>query len=312
VATVGIDISGWQPNEVPGDWLFVVVKTTDGLSVANPKAGSQWDFARRHPLRGLYHYARPGHSGGNAQAAFFAQDAIRRGFRPGVDLWQLDCENKGNELVTGPQWEGFVNSFMAEARAQLGARGFLYAGRYFHPEVFGRLCAVYPWWLPDYGPNDGDPHPFGAPANPVIHQFTTEPGSVDRNRVYNQAAWAALMGATPARQPYTAPQRMEGDAMPTAYSNVHTEAPHTQVASVMPSGDFYAFGENCHILVNGDPAHEVKLEATPFGRVVRANWAEGEQFLGSEAWGANGFTLLFVMSNGQCGERHYAFTAGNK
>lgn len=197
VGSVGIDISGVQPAEVPGDWLFVVVKTTEGLSVVNPLASQQWAFAQRSPFRGLYHYARPhpgaGALSGLAQAKVFADDALTRGFRKGVDLVQLDCEQTGNENVSSADWSAFVPAFMDSVLARLGALSFVYVGRFFHADVFGPLVqhGRYNWWLPDYGPNNGQVHPLAAGVLPVIHQYSSA-GGLDRNVIANPAAWSML------------------------------------------------------------------------------------------------------------------------
>lgn len=194
---VGIDISGVQPAQVPGDWLFVVVKTTEGTSVVNPKASAQWAFAGQFPHRGLYHYARP-RMGGSVQGAAvqqaktFCDDALSRGFRPNVDLWQLDCEGMENEAVTNADWLSFVPSFMGYALAQLGSAGFVYVGRYFAQPAFSTLLERYAWWLPDYGPNNGQDHGLPAGVLPVIHQFTSD-GGLDKNVVTDPARFASLL-----------------------------------------------------------------------------------------------------------------------
>jgi hypothetical protein len=112
----GIDISGVQDVAVAaGDWMFVVVKTTESLSVVNPLADEQWAAIKPGARRGLYHYARPGLSPARSQAGMFCEDALRRGFKPGQDLWQLDVEGQLNENVTRSAWEGFITEFMEHA-----------------------------------------------------------------------------------------------------------------------------------------------------------------------------------------------------
>jgi hypothetical protein len=180
MATVGIDISHYQPNEIPGDWLFVVVKLTEGTHVANTSVAAQWAFASRYPNRGFYHYARPHHSSGAAQADFFADQALARGFRPGVDMWQLDVEGMLNEDVSGAEWAAFVPAFMNRALARLGQRGFLYVGQFFHAEALAPYTNTYRWWLPNYGPNDGNVHQLPGGVKPVIHQYSSA-GGLDRN-----------------------------------------------------------------------------------------------------------------------------------
>jgi hypothetical protein len=219
MASVGIDISGFQPNAVPGDWLFVVVKLTEGQTVVNPKADAQWRFAQGFPFRGFYHYARPAVSDGRTQAQTFAVQALARGFRKGIDWWQLDCEGDGNDGVNAGQWTAFVNDFFATGRQLLGGMGFLYASRAFMPDAFGALCARYPWWLPDYGPFDnGQLHPLPPGVEPVIHQFTGN--GLDLNVIHNPQALAVLLvAANPKATVPTLPKvRQEFDPAPRAIS----------------------------------------------------------------------------------------------
>ncbi len=188
---VGIDISGFQPDDVPGQWDFIVVKSTEGMRVVNPRVDNQWANAAR-TTRGLYHYARPGISDGGSQATVFAADALARGFVPGQDMWQLDAEDGGNDGVGN--WGQFIDQFMAVALVKLGARGFLYAGWPF-VQAHGLQGHIqrYKWWLPAYGRNDGNVNPYapGTPSNlVVIHQFTSA-GGLDQNRIVDAVAYQA-------------------------------------------------------------------------------------------------------------------------
>ena len=196
---VGIDVSGFQADDVPGDYEFCVVKSTQGTAVSNPKVAAQWQAASRHPRRGLYHYARPNQHAGNIEANYFADDAVARGFQPGKDMWQLDAEGQMNENVAPETWRAYVDAFMGVALARLGKAGYLYIGWPFYLEQYGHdtgTLAKYHWWLPDYGPNDGNVHDFasGVPANlVVIHQFTSH-GNLDQNRVANRLVYDAAFG----------------------------------------------------------------------------------------------------------------------
>lgn len=193
----GIDISGVQPPTIPGTWEFVVVKLTEGGQVVNPDAGEQWVFAHTAPRRGFYHYARPAISDGATQARVFAVQALARGFRPGLDMWQLDAEGMLNTTVDAAAWRTFIDAFMLTAISLLGTAGFLYIGWPFYRQQYGndlRALQRWPWWDPDYGRNDGARHPIspGAPANlVVIHQFTSA-GGLDRNAIADGARFASL------------------------------------------------------------------------------------------------------------------------
>ncbi len=195
---IGIDISGDQDvSIVAGDWIFVVVKTTEDLSVVNPLADDQWTAIKPGVRRGLFHYARPGLASVQAQVDAFCDDALQRGFEPGQDMWQLDCEAQGNETVPASAWETFVAAFMDRTLDRLGPLGFLYLGQFFLPDdTTARLTARFNWWLPDYGdPNDGTLHPLATDVRPVIHQFTSENPHVDRNVIHDTEKWQQLTGA---------------------------------------------------------------------------------------------------------------------
>ncbi len=208
-SNIGIDVSGYQ-DEPAGDWLFVVLKTTQGLAVVNPKADAQWAYAAKYQHHGVYHYATPhaaDGSDGSGQANFFADDALRRGFRKDVDIWMLDCEYELNQAVSSDAWHRFATDFLTTATARLGKVGFLYVGQYFDPPAFADLITEYPWWDPNYGTNDGQVHPLPAGIHPVLQQYTSA-GNLDKSVVLDQARWNALTGAqapAPAPQPAPAP-----------------------------------------------------------------------------------------------------------
>src|SRR5262245_58574297 len=106
IATVpGIDISHFQDPFPEGDWDFVVVKATEGITFRDGMLDSHWENAARFPRRGAYHYSRPanGHTGAE-QAHFFADTMLARGFQPDVDMWQLDVEGDKNAGVPAQLW----------------------------------------------------------------------------------------------------------------------------------------------------------------------------------------------------------------
>lgn len=189
---IGIDISGFQAdNASQGDWLFVCVKATEGHAVVNPRLRAQWANIGPGTLRGLYHYARPLMGRGADQANAFADAALTLSppFRPGVDFWQLDCEQQGNDGISGTTWQVFVRDFYAQAARRLGRRGFVYRGEFFNRTELDALGL--PWWAPDYGPDNGEDHGLPAGIVAVIHQFSSKP--MDVNRVANPILWAAVM-----------------------------------------------------------------------------------------------------------------------
>lgn len=201
-ATVGIDISAAQGSVAPGPWLFVVHKATEGHDYVDPRFKERYATLASPPaLRGAYHYARPGDGfDGKAQAQFFAVTVIAAGFKPGVDMFQLDCESMGNFGVNGAAWAAFIEAFMLEATKLLGKRGFLYMGWPWAVTTLGaalatQLVGKYPWWLPDYGINDGQVHSVSAPfevwGDIVLHQYSSF-GALDRNVIGNAAKWAQV------------------------------------------------------------------------------------------------------------------------
>lgn len=195
--SVGIDISHYQPAIPGGPWLFAVHQATEGSGFSDPTFAGRYEALRMvAPIVGAYHYARPLQSNGVSQANRFADTAIAAGFKPGIDIWQLDAEDGENGGISNPLWFQFIEQFMQQAEVRLGKRGFLYAGwPFLVAHGLATLATKYNWWLPDYSVNDGNVHPVQTPAayTPyvVIHQFTSH-DSLDQNVVQNVATWDAL------------------------------------------------------------------------------------------------------------------------
>lgn len=195
----GIDISQWQSAIAPGTWDFIFARAThDGLGVDLMFDRHFPNALTRSSRRGAYHFAKPIVSTGAAQAQHFAQVCKANGFRVGVDAWALDFE--ANALGSHAANVAWIRDFMATARTLLGARGLLYVGWPYFVETCGEenlaLLHEHPWWLPAYGPNDGQPHTYSAPFIPCVHQYTSRGGvnlsGLDVNRVLDTAAWARL------------------------------------------------------------------------------------------------------------------------
>lgn len=194
--TDGIDVSHYQADaQLAGDWLFVVHAVGDGLNFVDPVFARR--FTAQQGLRGAYLYGRPGESDGKTQANHFADEALAAGFKPGIDLWQLDAEHGENEGVTAQQWSQFIPAFMWQAFARLGRRAFFYAGwPFLEANGLTELVKTFQWWLPDYGPNDGTVHPVQVPADHadyvVLHQYTSK-DNLDRNVVANTTRWENIV-----------------------------------------------------------------------------------------------------------------------
>jgi GH25 family lysozyme M1 (1,4-beta-N-acetylmuramidase) len=197
-SAVGIDISHYQGTIPGGPWLFAVHSVGDGLTYTDPSFAGRYQALRMvAPIVGAYIYARPVQSSGTDQAKRFAVLALAAGFRKGVDIWQLDAEGGENDNISGAVWRTFIDEFMLVATDLLGDRGFLYAGWPFLMSLgLTDLVTHYDWWLPDYGPNDGQIHPVQVSpeiaADVVIHQYTSA-GNLDQNVVLNVQKWDAIL-----------------------------------------------------------------------------------------------------------------------
>ncbi len=143
----GIDVSNHQGYI---DWAavagagkrFALLKATEGLHYVDPYLGLNWAESKANGLcRGAYHFARPQHGSGAAQAHYFL-DALR--LEPG-DLLALDLED-------GPPGSGlgaFALDFLLTCYAETGCRPLLYTGHYFIREhaVDQPALAEYGLWL---------------------------------------------------------------------------------------------------------------------------------------------------------------------
>lgn len=208
----GIDISKYQSAIPPGTWDFVFARATHDATGVDPLFETHFPNAlTRSARRGAYHFANPSESSGAAQATHFAQVCLANGFNKYVDLWALDFEE--GALGSHAANVAWIREFMATVTALLGARGLLYVGWPYFVESCGvenvALLHEHPWWLPAYGPNDGQPHSYQAPFVPCVHQYTSRGGpnrsGLDLDRVLDTATWAHLLGSSPAPVPKPKP-----------------------------------------------------------------------------------------------------------
>lgn len=178
-------------NIPPGKWeaeWYQATHDTAGLDVG---FASHWPSMG--PVRGAYHFARPGASSGASQATLFVSRVKVCGWQPGKDLWMLDVEVDG---LNGQALHDWIVEFMETAKASLGDRGFLYIGFPFYVTHVSHkdfsLLQRYRWWLPDFGPDDGTEHPIqgGEPFPPILHQYTMIP--FDQSSIINRAEWDKL------------------------------------------------------------------------------------------------------------------------
>lgn len=197
-----IDISYAQGAIPAGNWDGVIVQLTHDTHGIDVMGERHFHDAARWPVRGGYHYANPQASDAATQAALFVNRTTALGFRRGVDCWALDFEE--HALSSADANRSWITAWMAYATGALGARGFLYVG-WPYAQASGldaKFLQRFNWWLPAYGPNDGQPHDPVCPFAPVLHQYTSRGGpggtGLDVSRVLDQSGWDRMFGAAPA------------------------------------------------------------------------------------------------------------------
>lgn len=147
----------------------VIVKLSEGVNIADPKASANCDGARAAGIvpEG-YHFARLA-----AAATANAQQAITRAQACGVTRVWLDFEDPNNPL--GPEDSTtWVLAFLAAiGEAGLSAGFYTYSGYASHLAPHAELAA-YPLWLANYGSNDGTwPPTRRAPSLPAPWETLT-------------------------------------------------------------------------------------------------------------------------------------------
>jgi lysozyme len=99
----GIDVSDWQGPHFPwhqyhGEISFAMIKATEGATITDPDFHANWIAARDDAgvaVRLAYHFARPGQSEPEVQAARLTAVARAAGMRS-EDHFMLDWEDAGN------------------------------------------------------------------------------------------------------------------------------------------------------------------------------------------------------------------------
>lgn len=189
----GCDVSAFQGPIEPewfDQWDFVIVRAFDRHGNLDARFLANWRAAEGRTLRGAYGWPKPEadnrHLG--AQLVTVAADA---------------------ELGVWADWEPSQEYGLAsleELAAYLEGCGDrlkgVYAGLFVYPSDAPDWLGRVPWWVPNYGPNDGERHAV-EPASRVyrdwqIHQFSSRGsgpngGALDLNYAPT-LAWA--MGGT--------------------------------------------------------------------------------------------------------------------
>jgi lysozyme len=158
---LGCDVSHWQGSPDfsavrASGREFVVLKATEGTDVADAQLAANRSRAHAAGLVvGLYHYARAGDPG--AEADWFARTA---GELSDGEFVCLDWEVPGDPV-------GWCGSWLAAVEQRLGVRSFVYLNRSLRdghdwtPVIHGG----HPLWLARY---DGSTHPVGSGRWPAL------------------------------------------------------------------------------------------------------------------------------------------------
>lgn len=168
--TLGHDVSGWQGDV---DWpaaaetgaKFVYIKATEGTGYRSPHFTQQYNGSYDVGLiRGAYHFARPGVSGGAAQAEYFVSNG---------GGWSADGKTLPGalDIEYNPYGETCYDKSPAEMIAWIGD----FSTRYH--ELTGRYPVIYTstsWWATCTG-NSAE---FGA-TNPLwLARYAPEIGAL--------------------------------------------------------------------------------------------------------------------------------------
>jgi GH25 family lysozyme M1 (1,4-beta-N-acetylmuramidase) len=163
----GGDISHWQDDPLNFSasekaglrWLYH--KCTEGTTYVDPKYASRIIAIRKVMPAGAYHFAKPGSSGGLAQAQWFLRQAkLRDG-----DMWaMLDLEDRANLGIGAlTDWTGRFIDFI---KAETGSPAFIYTP-FDLEDDFG--C---PLWTARYSNTNAAPKVPKPWKRYTIHQFT--------------------------------------------------------------------------------------------------------------------------------------------
>ena len=203
----GIDISGWQPDLVPGNMDgtdFIIVKATGGAGYKNSCFAGHADATlAAGKLLGCYHYARDRGYEGSAEAE---ADNFVSAFKPyiGKAIPFLDWE--AHALGLGVSW---AKAWLKRVYEKTGVVPGIYMSKSVCPAYDWSEVAKYcPLWCaqyPNYETTGYQSKPwtdsagFGAWSGPSIFQYASTgriagySGNLDLNIFYgSKADWKAL------------------------------------------------------------------------------------------------------------------------
>lgn len=122
MALSGIDVSGWQPENITDlvDYDFVIIKATEGTGYVSSKCDTQYQKAKaRGKLLGAYHFASGGDA--RAEAEFFIANV--KGY---VKEAILALDYEAGATARGREW---VRSWIRRVKELTGVNPIVYASR---------------------------------------------------------------------------------------------------------------------------------------------------------------------------------------
>lgn len=207
----GCDISAYQ-GDLPVDWFdehdFVIIRAFDRHGDLDARFHQNWTNAAGRCPRGAYGWPKPGadnHALGQALASVAADAEL--------GLW-ADYEHSAEYgLASVDELADYLNGCSVQKKG-------VYANIPTYP---GGVADGLPWWMANYGPNDGTRHDpsLTPPRDWQIHQFTSH-GGLDRNYAPTLDLW---------EKPVRNPRYHEAQWMPGANAGYH--AGRTPVKSVV-------------------------------------------------------------------------------
>ena len=210
MALNGIDVSGWQPENITAlvDYDFAFIKATEGVSYVSGACDPQYQAAkRRGKLLGVYHFAA-GHDP-VAEADHFVKNVA--GY-VGEAILVLDFEADAVSAWGGAGAKRFLDRVLAKT----GVRPLIYASASVAARSDMRAIAAadYGLWVAAWGSNPAGGYrvppkaPTGAWSFVAVHQYSARgrlkgyAGDLDLDIFHGDAAawraYAAKGGKAPA------------------------------------------------------------------------------------------------------------------
>ncbi|MFI1972989.1 lysozyme [Streptomyces cinnamoneus] len=196
----GVDVSSHNGN-VSWSTLwnsgnrFAYTKATEGTSYTNPYFAQQYNGAyKAGMIRGAYHFALPGNSGGAAQANYFVNHgggwSSDGRTLPGVLDMEYNPYGSTCYDMSAGELVDWVADFFATYRSRTGRDAVIYTSTTWWKKCTGNYAGFgryNPLWVPSYGSSSGE-----LPAGWDFYTFWqyTDTGPVvgDHNRFNGSSA----------------------------------------------------------------------------------------------------------------------------